>query len=430
MNSTRGSQTDGRRRRDLLSAAGVATVTGLAGCLGVLDDERDAAESTTENASTDATAELRDALTDADPYRMHQYGPTHVGRTARAGPVDDVDAVWTFHEGADDPSYNIGPPAVVDGTVYVAEGHSVGDDGTETVVYALNGSTGNIEWERSYSGTNVAGPVAVVGGTAVLSIGGTVVAIATDSGDDRWRVGHDFADRITVADGTVYAIETTYADPPTLVALALETGRERWTAPLADDGGFWPTPPAVGGGTVYQGGTELVALSAADGERQWTRDLEADITGSPTVVDGAVYAPVGDGTVAAFDRDGTLRWREPIEHGGQGSGSDPVSSPAVAGGSLYVTNGWQLTAFDAETGSERWTTPTEEPDPPVVADGTVYVSGLDTVSAYDGADGSHLWRHRSSATSGTGIGIAPVVGGTVFFASAGLHALRETDTTT
>jgi len=426
MTFTRGT-TDGSSRRTLLSATGVALATGLAGCLGVLesDDEGESGPQETDSKSTDGTAALRERLADAEPYRMDQYGPGHVGATADEGPTDDVEAVWTFREGELGPAYNIGSPAVVDGTVYVAEGRSVGEDDAETVVYALDGATGNVEWDWTYAKANSFGSTTVVDGTVVLSIGTSVVALEADSGTERWRLDRDFANAITVADGTVYAINTTYADPPTLVAIDLETGRERWSAPLTDGRLYWPTPPAVADGMVYQGGVDIVALSAADGGQQWSRDLGETITGSPTTVDDALYVPVADGTVAAFDPDGTERWRQPVESGGQVSGRESVTSPAVADGSLYVVSSWQLTALDAETGSERWTTGIRGNHPPVVADGVVYVSGLNTMEAYDAADGTLLWRYGSEATSGSGDPVAPVVGGTVFFPSAGLHALRK-----
>lgn len=430
----------GRGRRDLLSTVGAALATGLAGCSGALERDGNGNENGNENEngndgdsdsepdgeSTDPT-ELRETLAAADPYRMHQYGPAHVGSAAGGGPTADVDAVWSFREGTDDTYYEIGTPAIVDGTVYVAEGHSVGDDDAETVVYALDGATGEIEWEQSYRGTNVFGGTAVADGAVVQGISGSVVALEADSGTERWQVERDFADEVTVADGTVYAINTTYDSPGIVVAIDLETGDERWSVDLGSSFGFRPTPPAVADGTVYGGGTELVALSTTDGERQWSRDLEGTISGSPTVVDDACYVPVDDGTVAAFDRDGTPRWTQSVESGGWGSGGDPVTSPAVADGSVYVTNTWQLTALDADTGAQRWTTQTDGDHPPVVADGVVYLSGLNTMEAYAGADGDLLWRYGTDASSGSGAKVAPVVGGTVFLPSAGLHALRGTD---
>ncbi|WP_229380194.1 PQQ-binding-like beta-propeller repeat protein [Haloterrigena salifodinae] len=430
----------GRSRRALLSAAGVALTTGLTGCLGALEGDEDETENVSggdgdtesdeeSTDSSDETAELRETLAAADPYRMLQYGPDHVGNTVDAGPTADVDAVWTFREGADDSHYEIGTPAIVDGTVYVPENHSVGDDSAETVVYALDGATGDIEWEWSYPRGTTFGSTVVAEGAVVLIFGGSVVALEADAGTERWRLERDFSDAVTVADGTAYAINTTYADPPTLVAIDLETGRERWTKPLGNERMYWPTPPAVADGTVYQGGMEFTALSAADGERLWSKDFGNAVTGSPTVTDDACYVPLGDGTIAALGRDGTLRWRQPVEHGGHGSGLNSVSSPAVDDGTLYVTNSWRLTALDADDGAQHWTTETAGDRPPVVADGVVYVSGLNAMGAHDGATGDCLWRYETDASSSSGNKVAPVVGETAFFPSAGLQALREADAT-
>ncbi|WP_254763419.1 PQQ-binding-like beta-propeller repeat protein [Natrinema marinum] len=425
MDSGREQTTDGRYRRDLI-ATGAVLGSGLAGCLGVLGGKRRSKEPD-EDASTDPTERFRETLAASDPYRMHQYGPRHVGDAGGPGPTDAVEAVWTFRNGVPGPAYQIGTPAIVEGTVYVAEGQAVGEERVESVVYALDGATGEVEWEHPYSGTNVVGATLVADGLVVQAIGSSIVALETESGTERWQLVRDFATELAVADGTMYAINTTYADPPTLVAIDLETGRERWTARLSDGEMYIPTPPAVADGTVYQGGIELTALSAADGDVQWTRDLGNTITGPPTIVGDTIYVPVGDGTVAALERDGTPRWRQPIEGRGQGWGLETVTSPAVAGGTIYVTNSGQITALEAETGSERWTAETYGNRPPVIADGVVYVSGLDTVEAYNGSDGGFLWGYQSDATRSSGEKLAPVVGETVFFPSKGLHALHESE---
>ncbi|WP_247731453.1 PQQ-binding-like beta-propeller repeat protein [Halovivax limisalsi] len=421
MKRSRDSTRDRRGRRELLSSAGAALVAGLAGCAGTLDGD-ETPDSTNEPG--DAGDRLRPDLTDAAPYRMHQYGPDHAGVADGAGPTAAVDVAWTFREGADDTYYEIGTPAIVDGTVYVAEGRSDDEAEAATGVYALDGATGEVEWEQTFPGTNALGSTAVVDGAVVQQLGGMVVVLEADTGAERWRERRDLSNPVTVADDTVYAIETAYADPPTLVALSLADGGERWTEPLADDGRFWPTAPAVVDGTVYQGGSELVALSATDGERRWTRDLDAPVVGSPTVADGDLYAPLGDGTVRAYDLDGTPRWTQPVESAASVVGTPFVSSPAVAEGTCYVVNAWQVSALDVQDGSIRWTTEGDADGTPLVADGVVYIGGLSAAAAYDGASGDRLWHHDSAASTGAGR-VTPVVGDAVLYPSGGLHALVE-----
>ena len=239
-----------------------------------------------------------------------------------------------------------------------------------------------------------------------------------------WRVTPD-----TGRDGS-----TGQGDTETWVA---RTERPVVTAPTVVDDSLYV-------GTVGEA-TEtgrLLALSAVDGERAWTRDLGPVVT-SPTVVDGVVFVGTGgpEPAVHAVDaRTGADLWRVRVD-------AAPRQSPTVVDGTLYLTSRrGRVRALAAGSGGELWTAGTGVGSPPVVVDDTVYVwrdggpvSGLDTpggdrqpgrVCALDALDGSRRW---SFETDDTQRGSLTVADGAVFVGTAApdgtLYAL-DTDSGT
>jgi outer membrane protein assembly factor BamB len=90
-------------------------------------------------------------------------------------------------------------------------------------------------------------------------------------------------------------------------------------------------------------------------------------------------------------------------------GSVVFSSPAVAGGIVYVgSRDSNVHAFDAATGAQLWSAPTGYfvDSSPAVANGVVYVgSGDSKLYAFDAGTGTLLW----SATTGNSIVSSPAV---------------------
>lgn len=189
----------------------------------------------------------------------------------------------------------------------------------------------------------------------------------------RWRktLGAGYSG-IAIADG--HAV-TMFSDGTTdfLVALASDTGVERWRVPLAAafparDGstGGPVSTPAIHDGAAYGLGPrgELVAVSLDTGAVLWQTHLVRDLgavephwgfTTSPLVAGDLLIVQTGgspDTAVTAFDRrTGAVRWR---------GGSDAASyqSPLLitAGGRDAVLAGgdtW-LMALDVRDGREIW----------------------------------------------------------------------------
>lgn len=240
--------------------------------------------------------------------------PTVVDGTAYvSGGIDDptlyaVDAAegterWRFETGGDVDT----PAAVVDGTVYVA-------DGSQTL-YAVDAAEGTERWRRALDPRVwLSGPVVADGAVYLGSLEGEVLAFETADGSTRWRRRvedgqFEVRDPVAVADGTVHAASAS----GTIAALDAATGDVEWHVDADADG---LGAPAVADGVVYVGArssTPLFALDAATGEEQWrfetredrTGDAPSDgIAGAPAVVDGAVYVATLAGDLYALVDEG------------------------------------------------------------------------------------------------------------------------------
>ena len=84
------------------------------------------------------------------------------------------------------------------------------------------------------------------------------------------------------------------------------------------------------------------------------------------------------------------------------TGGDVISSPAIAGGVVYIGSGdGKLYALDRETGATRWTYDAGSAiaSSPAVADGLVFVGARDgSFHAVDARDGTRRWRFATGAT--------------------------------
>jgi len=180
-----------------------------------------------------------------------------------------------------------------------------------------------------------------------------------------------------------------------LVCLDRSTGQRQW---LTDVGHAGATTPAVHDGTVYitvwNGGEHedrgLAAVDAESGEVDWRALTAADITTAPAVTDAGVF--VGGGfetsTVAAFDHDGTERWRHTL--------GEYASTPAVTDGTVvYGAGTARVVAYDAVSGDQQWAFETDGETtvaPTVVGDRVVVGTRAGTLYGLDRRSGAEDWR--------------------------------------
>lgn len=195
-----------------------------------------------------------------------------------------------------------------------------------------------------------------------------------------------------------------------------------------------PPPPSVGA-TAYQldaahSGAVADAVAPNPGQA-WSRDLGGPIS-YPLIVDGRVYVTVANETsygtrLFALDaQDGSTLWG-PVDLGGTYFWS---AITADAGRIFAVNYDGAMTAFDAESGAQHWTTQLPGQyafsSPPTARDGYVYTGGAGsggTVYAVRQVDGSVAWTapvangdNSSPAVSSTGVYVSYACGQSYDFA--------------
>lgn len=263
-------------------------------------------------------------------------------------------------------------PVVADGTVFLG--------GDRWSVYALDAADGQREWVTSLGGHSVGDGGLVVAGDTVFVVGqNAAFALETATGDVRWS--RDFGD-VLIETAPAYAagrLVFSTADGP-IYALDVRQGRTAWTTALAPKEQVLASP-AISDGLVYvglHGPGRLLALDTATGERRWAADLAGpSVRVSPVVADDVVL-------VTSARRTGGVPLDESDE-----TATDNGEGESKAQGYLQ--------AFDAGTGTHRWTSTTagERTDlrsAPSSDGDTVYFGRDQGIAAVALADGTRRWQ--------------------------------------
>ena len=183
------------------------------------------------------------------------------------------------------------------------------DDGT---VYALDRATGAERWVVAVGSAPLVGPFAADGRLYFLNGAGAAIALDASDGHTVWTstTSYDGPSQLAVDHGTLYF----GTSDGLLVAIDGATGAERWN--------LKPSPstrrvhtPSVAGGRIFAGteGGGYVAVDAATHAVAWIGDLGGADTGTAGVADGIAFigtsADQQTGHLRAFDaRTGTPRW--------------------------------------------------------------------------------------------------------------------------
>jgi outer membrane protein assembly factor BamB len=157
--------------------------------------------------------------------------------------------------------------------------------------------------------------------------------------------------------------------------------------------------------------------TAASAGLLWNYTTGGSVSSSPAVAGGCVYVGSKDGYVYCFNASsGEKFWGLP-------TGTEVSSSPAVSDGRVYVgsDDGW-FYCLDSATGIPvwiewlGWNLMWATRSSPLVADGCVYVgSGDHDVFCFNASDGSTLWRYPTSRPVMT----SPAISNGVLYFAAG-----------
>jgi outer membrane protein assembly factor BamB len=231
----------------------------------------------------------------------------------------------------------------------------------------------------------------------------------------------------TVVGDTVYAGST----DGTLYAIAIPTGKARWTYAANED---VSTRPAVADGVVLVASLQdtVFAVDAATGAWKWHHRREQKgegltIFGAAAVqVNGAVaYGAYSDGFVAALDvATGAARWERRVAPAGTHLDVDSV---AVEGDRLYAAAySGAVLALEARTGQTVWTYAAPRAAQVAVADGVVVAVTPSSIVGLSPVNGAAIW----TSPLGGSPAAAPVLAGKWLLVPAGGGGLRWLDAAT
>ena len=335
---------------------------------------------------------------------MFRGGPSHTGQYHTRGVPAFGGLQWRVQTNGPVRS----SPVMAGSTIYIGSG-----DGS---VYAINANTGVVQW-RHGTGAAVASTPAVANGLVFVNGNdGRFRALRISDGRLAWsfttgaavplKWGYESGEIYTSSPAVEGSVVVFGSRDGHVYALDMRTGRERWRFRT---GGRVYASPAIASGTVYaadQAGS-VFALAITSGRQIWRFDTEgtrlnsADwgfdrttVQSSPAVAGGSVYVGARDGFLYAIDRaTGTQRWRH--DH----NVSWVNSSPAVSDGLVYAgtSDGRFIQAVDTATGTERWRANAQSTvwASPAVDSALVYVGeGDGTMYALDKTTGKEAWRYR------------------------------------
>ena len=235
----------------------------------------------------------------------------------------------------------------------------------------------------------------------------------------------------------------------TVRAFDLETGSELWSERI--ESGNRRDRIGIGGGLAYDRGrifiasgfSLLVALDADTGEEIWRRNMDAPMTGSPTIrddrmfvtsnnnevfavtlddgqviwsdqaiseparvlgspspaaVEDIVVTPYSSGEVIAYlASNGRRLWTDALSRPGRftpiSAINDIAARPVLAAGLVIVANQSGLTAgIDGRTGTRVWVQPIGSTQAPALAGNYLFIVGVEgTLAAIDATAGSVFW---------------------------------------
>jgi outer membrane protein assembly factor BamB len=174
---------------------------------------------------------------------------------------------------------------------------------------------------------------------------------------------------------SVVAIYTT--DPYHLFAFDGKTGIKKWGVEFADYLGY-ATPGYLDGKIFIRDDNGKLYAIDTTGKIKWTFKSISGVFGNPMGANGIVYVlnynNGGDPQIYAFDPEsGQIRWQNKVENS---SGVILL----VKNGLVYTGSG-PLTAFDAITGTKKWSFPTNTSDHFFVDD-KIYTLKSETGDSY------------------------------------------------
>jgi outer membrane protein assembly factor BamB len=248
----------------------------------------------------------------------------------------------------------------------------------------------------------------------------SVLALNQSTGDVVWQ--HPVGDwaALTYDSGRIFAVD----GGGLLTAFDATTGAIDWSSQLPGQYSF-SSPPTAAGGVVYDGGAgeggTLYANNEATGALVWSASVANGDDSSPAVAGGDVYVTYPDNYYAFDAANGDLVWLDAL--GGDGGGGE---TPVVADGHVFIRD-WTTPARIVSATSGALQGPLGSTAAPAVANGTAYeLNGSNLEATPDDGLGSVSWTFAGDG----GLDTSPLVIGTAVWVGSQTGELYAVDATT
>lgn len=250
-------------------------------------------------------------------------------------------------------------------------------------------------------------PVASETAIFVVDADQTVRAFDLNSGSRLWQrelTSGNKRDKTGIGSGLAYTdgkliVASGYGF---VAALDATTGSEIWKRDME--------APMTGSPTIKDGrafvssnNNEIFALDLDDGEVLWTDQAIAEtarVLGSPSpaAVEEIVIAPYSSGEIIAYlAANGRRLWSEALARPGRftpiSSINDIASRPIIGGGLVFAANqSGVMAAIDGRTGNRVWVQPIGSTSAPTLVGEYIFISGTDArIAAISAGTGQVYW---------------------------------------
>ena len=245
-------------------------------------------------------------------------------------------------------------PLVVNNRVY-----SMPIDGS---FYAFDTRNGEIIWSTLVGKISESSPAVGEGIIVFGTDGGTIVALDSSNGREKWRYDagvSDIRSSPAIAGGTVFI----GSNDGSVYAFAADKGTLKWKYSTRDN---VESSPSVKNGVVYVGSRDssFFALDASTGKEKWKFQNSGPVVSPPAISSDVVYFGTRNNFIYGLDANtGKILWKRST---GQND-KDYITSPAISGNMLFaVTHSGLLYAFSSEAPAETTPAVNETTDTPAV----------------------------------------------------------------
>ena len=261
--------------------------------------------------------------------------------------------IWSFNNGGKMKQV-FSSPALEKGRLFIGEGMH---EDADCRVYCLDAATGHELWSFVTKSHTESSPRLAHGCVYIGAGDDGLYCLDQATGAPRWHFPGPHVDMPpTIVGDRVYA-GSAYGTTETF-CLEAATGKPIWRAAsdlpvvcaaAADNQVFFGLGKGKLTGSTEKPAGAVVCMDAADGSKQWRRDVADAVFSGPLVLGDAVYFGSRDHHLYGLRRrDGALRWTVDL-------GSPIVAAPATADGLLYVSaSGGKVYCLDPAHGSIVW----------------------------------------------------------------------------